>query len=117
MALVTVQDFIDRCRQLLLDKVAPFRYSDDSLVSGLNDAILEARRIRPDLLAAYFNTAIPQYSAAAPTATVFIDQMYRSAFVYYMCGQAQLRDDENNEDARATIFLNKFTSQLLTIQA
>jgi hypothetical protein len=37
------------------------------------------------------------------------------AFVYYICGQAQLRDDENVQDSRAVTFLNKFTSQMLTI--
>jgi len=51
------------------------------------------------------------------SASVPIDQMYRLSFVYYICGMAQLRDDENVQDSRAAVFLNKFVSQMLTIQA
>jgi hypothetical protein len=43
--------------------------------------------------------------------------MYRVSLLYYICGQAQLRDDENTQDARASVFLNKFVAQMLTIQS
>jgi len=46
-----------------------------------------------------------------------IDPQVRVAFVYYICGMAQLRDEENTQDARSAMFLNKFVSQLLTIMA
>jgi hypothetical protein len=39
------------------------------------------------------------------------------AFIYYICGQAQLRDDEPNQDGRASAFMNKFISQMLSIQS
>lgn len=117
MALDTVQDYLDRARMLLLDSVAPYRYSDADLVEALNIGILEARRLRPELFKSYFRSSLPDYSASSPSATVDIDPQYRSAFVYYICGQAQLRDDENVQDSRAALFLNKFTSQLLNIAA
>ena len=117
MALDTVQDYIDRARVLLLDTVVPYRYETVDLVENLNMGILEARRLRPDLLTSYFTSSLPDYSTSNLSAAVDIDPQYRVAFVYYICGQAQLRDDENVQDSRAVTFLNKFTSQLLTIAA
>lgn len=117
MALDTVQDYVDRARVLLLDVIAPYRYSDDELVENLNMGILEARRLRPDILKSYFRTNLPDYATTAMSAEVDIDPQYRMAFVYYICGQAQLRDDENVQDSRAVTFLNKFTAQLITIGA
>jgi len=117
MALDTVQDYVDRARVLLLDQVEPYRYETADLVENLNMGILEARRLRPDLFGSYFRTSLPDFSATALNATVPIDPQYRVSFVYYICGQAQLRDDENVQDSRAVTFLNKFTAQLLTIAA
>lgn len=117
MALDTVQDYIDRARVLLLDTVVPYRYSDADLVENLNMGILEARKLRPDLLRNYFTGSLPDFTTGNLSATVPIDPQYRVAFVYYVCGQAQLRDDENVQDSRAALFLNKFVSQLLTVAA
>lgn len=117
MALDTVQDYVDRARVLLLDTVVPYRYSDADLVENLNMGILEARKLRPELFRSYFRTSLPDYNTSAMSAAVAIDPQYRVAFVYYICGQAQLRDDENVQDSRAVTFLNKFTGQLLSIAA
>lgn len=117
MALDTVQDFIDRARVLLLDQFEPYRYPTADLVESLNEGILEARRLRPDLLSSYFRSSLPDFSTAAMSAAVPIDPQYRVAFVYYICGQAQLRDEENTQDTRAAAFLNKFIAQMTTIQA
>ncbi|HEY7824292.1 MAG TPA: hypothetical protein VIG24_15730 [Acidimicrobiia bacterium] len=117
MALDTVQDYLDRARVLLLDQVEPYRYPDVDLVEALNMGILEARRLRPELLSGYFRTTLPDFSTADTTAAVPIDQMYRVAFVYYICGHAHLRDDEITQDSRAASFLNLFTAKMLTIQA
>lgn len=117
MALDTVQDYLDRVRVLLLDQVEPYRYETADLVEALNMGILEARRLRPDLLKSYFRTSLPDFSASTLTAEVPIDPQYRVAFVYYICGHAQLRDDENNQDSRSAAFLNKFVAQMTNIQA
>lgn len=117
MALDTVQDYLDRARALLLDTVQPYRYSNVDLIEALNLAILEARRIRPELFSKQFRSSLPDFNAGGLNAQVDIDPMVRSAFLYYMAGHAQLRDDENNQDGRAALFLNKFTSQLLNIAA
>lgn len=117
MALDTVQDYIDRARVLLLDEVEPYRYPTADLVDNLNMGILEARRLRPDVLYAYLRTALPEFTIGALADPVPIDPQYRVAFVYYICGHAQLRDDENTQDSRAVTFLNKFTSQFLTLMS
>lgn len=115
MALDTVADYLSSARVLLQDTLSPYRYSDAELVNGLNLGLLEARRLRPDLLKSYLKTTPPSYSSGSPSTTVAMDPQYRVALLYYICGQAQLRDDETTQDARATVFLNKFTSQMLTI--
>lgn len=116
-ALDTVADYIAHARVLLQDTVVDYRYSDDELVDNLNMGLLEIRRLRPELMLATFNGSIPVYSATSPTTAVACDVQYRPALLYYICGQAQLRDDEATQDQRATVFLNKFTSQMLTIGA
>ena len=115
MALETVANYITEVRALMQDEVAPYRYSDASIVSALNVAIGDAYRIRPDMWLNYYDTTLPSYSAGTPTATVDIPQGYRQAFVYFCVAYCQLRDQEDVQDARSSVFLNKFTSQLMTL--
>lgn len=117
MALDTVQEYVDRARVLLQDEVEPYRYPTVDLVEALNFAFLESRRLRPELVRNYFRTSLPDFTTSNMAATVPVDPQYRLAFVYYVCGHATLRDDENNQESRAAAFLNKFVAQLLTIQA
>lgn len=115
-ALVTVQDYVSAARTLLQDTVnSPYRYSDADLVNALNMGMLEIRRLRPDLMRPYLRTTMPSYSTAALSTSVILDEQYRNGLLFYVCGQAQLRDDEATQDARAVIFMNKFTAQLSSI--
>lgn len=117
MALDTVQDYVVEVRRLLQDTVVPYRYSDTNMVSALNMGLLEARRLRPDLfMSSGLRNAVPDFSTVSMT-EVRMDPQYRPALVYYMAGQTQLMDEETTQDARASVFLNKFVSQLLTIAA
>lgn len=115
MALDTVADYVRDARVLLQDGSQPYRYSDSEIVENINLGLLEMRRLRPELLRSYFSSTIPTFSAGAQTTSVPVDPMYRVALLYYVCGHTQLRDDEGTQDARATVFLNKFTAQMLTI--
>jgi len=117
MALDTVQNYLDRARALLQDTVEPYRYPSDDLVQALNMAIMECRRIRPDIMMDFFATDLPEFSLVELTAAVPIDKQYRTAFVYYITGHAQLRDEEETTDARAAAYLGKFIAQLLTTAA
>lgn len=110
----TVAKYITSARVLLQDTVdSPYRYSDGELITGLNIAILEARKLRPDLFLAE-DFSLPEFTANDATA-VPIDAQYRPAFLYYMIGHAQLRDDEPTQDNRAAALLGRFTSQLMTL--
>lgn len=114
MALDTVQDFVDRARVLLQDTIEPYRYSDGELVGALNAGLLESRRLRPDF---YLYKTIPSYNTSGLSESVDIDDQYKIAFTYYMVGHAHLRDEEDTTDQRATIYLNKFLSQLQVVQS
>lgn len=112
MALETVAMYVDYARELLQDtKNSPYRYSDASLVRALALALPEAKKLRPDL---FLNVTTPTISANDAT-VVPMDEMYRTSLVYYMCGIAQLRDDEEVQDQRAAAFLGMFQAKLTTV--
>ena len=114
MALDTVGDYILEARRLLQDEVAPHRYPELDLIQAFDIALMEARRIRPDLFLGRFGNLPRAYSADQP---LEIDPMYRPTFVYYIAGRAQLRDAEGAQDQRASALMNKFVAQLLTVQS
>lgn len=112
----TVSDVVSEARVLLQDTDAQlYRYSDDQLVAYLNNALLEARRIRPDLFRAYIGQAIPSYTSADLSADFPIDEMFFPQFVFYVTGSAELRDDEFTVDARAATLMNQFVAKMLTV--
>jgi hypothetical protein len=109
-----VSDYITEARRLLQDQVAPHRYPDADLIEALNIAVLEARRLRPELFIGRFN-ALPQ--VVSPDQPLVMEPMYRPSFLYYMVGRVELRDSEDTKDSRASALMNKFVAQMLTIQA
>lgn len=112
-ALDTVADYLAKARTLLLDQVAPYRYADVDLVASLNQGIQESRRLRPDMwIGMARGAALPTYDAGTQTAAVQFDPQYRMGLVYYICGQAQLTDQEDTQDQRALSFLGKFNTML-----
>lgn len=117
MALLTVQDYVDQARILLLDQVSPYRFPDADVVEALNMAVMEARRLRPDLFTTFFRSDLPDYAVTDLDDEVPVDPMYRKAFLYYVVGHCHLRDEENTQDNRAAGFLNKFVAQLTSLQA
>jgi hypothetical protein len=115
MALDTVTQYVSEARVLLQDQVETYRYANAELISALNLAIMTARRNRPDLFLEV--STIPQFTTADVTNnTAFaMDIQYRVAFLFFMVGFAQLRDEEDTQDTRAAAFIQKFTQQLMTI--
>lgn len=106
-ALETASDYITEARVLLQDRIAPYRYASDSLVSALNLALLETRRLRPDLFV--YKSAGPVYlnptTAAESVVAVDIEAPFRQAVLNGMVGYAIERDQEDIEDDRATMFI------------
>jgi hypothetical protein len=120
----TIASAVAQARTLLQD-VTPtvgglYRYSDQDLLDNFNGAMLETRRARPDLFLAYgLRTPLPLFTTTVMTdGTLFpIDEQYFNAFVYYLVGRAELREDTFSNDSRAVSLLNKFVSQLLEVKA
>ena len=113
--LVTVNGFLFQVRTLLQDTdntSGNYRYTDSSLVADLNQAMMDAYRMRPDLFLLSRFT-IPVFSATALADTIEIETQYIPALVYYVVGLAQARDDEQNQDARAMGFLKVFQQTLI----
>lgn len=112
----TIKDYITSARILLQDTVdMPYRYADADFQLALDLALDEAFRIRPDLFIKVAVTSM--VGADIETAEPPIPRGYQSAFLYYITGHVQLRDDEATTDARASTLLNKFIAQLLTTAA
>jgi len=114
-ALETVANFVDTARVLLQDRISPYRYETDQLVTALNIALSDARRLRPDLFLPNFE--IPFYPVETLNTKVQFPEFYKSALLYYIVGFAQLRDEEDTSDARAAALMQKFSGTLLGGQA
>lgn len=120
MTLATVADYVNDARVLLQDTVAPFRYADADLVTALNTALMEARRLRPDLFVTMtksFTQAIPSFTTPVDGTAVPMDPMYAPALLYYVVGRVQLRDDEMTQDQRSYTFVQRFNAQMLGLTA
>jgi hypothetical protein len=112
--LATAASYIQEARRLLQDEVVPYRYPSADMIAALNIAVFEARRLRPELFLGQFDT-LPQVTLESDA--FLIEPMYRPAFLYYLIGRMELRDAEDGKDQRASVLLNKFVAQLLTIQS
>ena len=100
--LSTVKDYIEDARTLLLDRIQPYRYSDISLLVALN-------------LALNFAFMVPLQYMAVSGDEVPIEEQFRLGFVYGLCAHALIRDQEDVQDARSTIFMQTFHSILIGI--
>lgn len=112
---ITVANVISRARGLLQDEdIDVQRFSDQAFVDALNDGLLETRKLRPDMFRDNLGD-VPQYvtSDIAAATVISYEQMYVPALVIYVAGRIQLRDDESNNDGRATVFLNAFVAKLV----
>jgi hypothetical protein len=110
-ALDQVQDYISDTRTILLDTVAPYRYDDPSLLVAFNVTLLEARRLRADLFV-YAGPTVPFYAANDAT-PVPMEPPFRLALVFGTVGHALTRDQDDVQDARATVFMGLFYNILL----
>jgi hypothetical protein len=114
--LETIGQVVTEARRLLQDEVAPFRYPDADLVDALNLAVLDARRLRPDLFLPQFE--LPYYS---PSGTIDMGQkfpvepQFRLPFIFFIAGRMEMRDDEQTQDTRAVAFITTWRQQLVQL--
>jgi hypothetical protein len=110
----TVADYVTDARTLLQDLIPPHRYDDPSLLTAFNAAMLEARRIKPELFVYNMDTSGQVQSFTAVDDTyVALEPQFRLALVHGLCGHALERDQEDYQDQRATAFLALFTQGLV----
>jgi len=112
----TYSQVIERARRILQDEDTDnYRYSDESLADAVNDALLEVRRVRPDLfISASFSVTDVDFADMA-NVQIPIEDFYFQTLVYLTSGYQMLRDDEFSMDSRAVNLLNKGTAQLLSV--
>lgn len=107
----TTQSLIDDVRTLLLDTTPPYRYADTELMTALNTALWEGRRVRADLFVGLKGMAVPYYQQ--PSGEPFcVEAQFRLPFVYATAAHALTRDNEDVQDARAQTFLIRFYHML-----
>ena len=110
----TVADYVADARTILQDLIPGYRYDDLSLLTALNVAMLEARRIKPELFV--YNLAVNgqvQAFQEVDETYVEIEPQFRLAIVHGLIGHALERDQEDYQDQRATAFLALFTQGLV----
>jgi hypothetical protein len=110
--LATVYEYIRGMRFLLQDKYQPYRYSDDALLAGLNLAMQEGLRVRPDLFIQGYGFELPNY-VAVNTDPVPIEVQFKRAFEYGAVAHVLLSDEEDVQDQRANTFEAKFHALLI----
>lgn len=119
----TMGTLIGEARTLLQDKLptngGALRYTDDEMFESINSFMAEVRTKRPDLfLPLGLRSGISYYTSATDMNTAFpLDTSCWSAFVYYLVGRAELREDTFSDDSRAVSMMNKALAQLLTLQS
>lgn len=115
-ALETVQDYITDARVLMQDAVVPYRYDDASLLTGLNLALLEARRLRPDLFLGDLTTTRldnVQFFNVVDTTAVEMEPPFRLAILSGLVAHALLRDQEDIQDERTLQMMTFFNGVLI----
>lgn len=115
-SLETVYSYITDARTILLDLTPPYRYSDPSMLVAFNTALLEARRLRPDMFVYKFGDRMPYYAAVSDQ-IVPVEVQLRLPIVYGTVAHAMLRDEEDVPVERANAFLSKFQNMLTNIYA
>jgi hypothetical protein len=116
----TIAGCVLEARALLqdTDSTDGYRYSDQDMIDAFNDAMAETRSKRPDFFLDIGLRTPPTFYTTAHLNNVVpfpLDVQVYSAFVYYLTGRAELREDEYTEDGRAVAMMNKFVSQITKV--
>tara|TARA_R110002167_G_scaffold52967_4_gene152353 strand:+ start:897 stop:1247 length:351 start_codon:yes stop_codon:yes gene_type:complete len=107
----TINEAIASIREILKDEVSDaYRYSDESLIRIMNIGFTELHTKRPDAFIVsepWTVVKVSDMDAAFPVALNFFNPI-----IYFVCGYAELRDDEYSRDQRAAILLEQFRMEV-----
>jgi hypothetical protein len=120
----TYQDVINDARFLLQDEVEPFRFDTSKLVQGLNRALEDFSRIRPDAFLPLYdrnNLNVPLLSVQDPlpagstslSAEFPFERQFFTPLVAYVVGVTELQEDEFTVEGRAVALLQQFRASVL----
>ena len=125
-----VSQYVGDVRLFLQDLVGPpYRYSDDNIITGLNDAVSEISRVRPDIfLSSKYQQPLPHRSpindlvpglfvSSNQTQIVPIPRTYYQSAIWYISGLIQFWDVDDTQDVRAQSFHAKFLGSLMSTAA
>lgn len=100
----TVQQVLDAAR-LPLNDSDKLRYSDATLLTYFNDAIVLLYRIRPDLFVGNWSV-FPPFRMFESTDDFPLSAAMKPYVSDYITGRAELVDDEYTENGRATMLIS-----------
>tara|TARA_Y100001938_G_scaffold127867_1_gene181129 strand:- start:184 stop:513 length:330 start_codon:yes stop_codon:yes gene_type:complete len=109
--MTTFATIISEARTFLQDTDTN-RYSDADLLVYANEAIAEAKRIRPDFFYGTYSTALSTY---ATSDTVPLPIEYQSYLKDYIMARAEFRDDEYSVDGRIGSLMARFKGGLIAL--
>lgn len=104
-----VSDAVDQARVILND-VDGTRYADADFYRYVNDAVVDARSLRPDLYVGSYGTPLTEVTAL--TDPIPLPDQFFTALTYLIAGRAELRDDEFAVDNRAMTLMSAFRKKL-----
>lgn len=112
--MATFQQITDEARVLLNDQYTDSntvtRYTESQLLGYARQALVDARRVRPDLFLTNLTGAFPVLDS---TDVVPMPEEYHVCLVDYVVHRAELRDDEFATDGRAAALFQKFKAGLM----
>lgn len=114
--LTNVGNILGQVRTLIQDvdnSSGQYRYSTDSIVTALNQGVMEMFRIRPDLFLEV-DYVVPTFSVGGLDVDIGIEAQYVPPLIYYVVGLVQVRDDEQTQDTRAATFLKVFQQAIVS---
>ncbi len=109
----TILDAITQSREVIQDTKIPYRHNEDKLMGYFNNAIADARRLRPDLFIGTLEDTWVLYDTANHSDPFPLDVTYLSAIVDYIAGMVGLGDDEFAESGRAEALHNRYVTRLV----
>lgn len=113
MALAKVGDYVAEARRILQDTHEVQRYTDDDLKAALGLGAYEILRLRPDVFLMTLTASPIDITAGSDdNAAVNVDARYRMCLVYFMSGQALLREDEAGAESKAGTLIALAKQQL-----
>jgi hypothetical protein len=109
----TLGELVEHARGILQDATGAPRYSDDDLCRYATEALVEMRRMRPDIFLVYgLETPIAPLTTANFADSLPVADAFFTALVNFVVGRAELREDEYTNDGRAAGLLGGFTNSL-----